>query len=135
MIWSSLMANDSLMKPCSLVNLLIERVYQHEKATDEFDPEDIDKISILHGGTMCLQVSATTQNPSVPLAPDHGALAVVTKTGFETSQGSLVRIMIFSTERVSVGDMESMYFLLFLLIFAVVASWYVWVEGTKMGRI
>ncbi|CAM9010849.1 unnamed protein product [Wickerhamomyces anomalus] len=43
--------------------------------------------------------------------------------------------MIFSAERISVGNYESLFFILFLLIFAVAASWYVWVEGTKMGRI
>lgn len=113
---------------------LLKESISLRKSTDELDLEGVDKNSLLHGGTMCLQVTAP-ENSSVPLAPDHGALAVIIKTGFETSQGSLVRIMIFSTERVSVGNKESMYFLLFLLVFAVVASWYVWVEGSKMGRI
>ncbi|CCH46424.1 putative membrane protein [Wickerhamomyces ciferrii] len=96
--------------------------------------DGLDKNSILHGGTKALQVTAPTDS-IIPLAPDNGALAVVTKTGFETSQGSLVRVMIFSAERISVGNYESLFFILFLLIFAIAASWYVWVEGTKMGRI
>lgn len=96
--------------------------------------DGVDKNSVLHGGTKALQVAAPT-DPIVPLAPDGGALAVVSKTGFETSQGSLVRVMIFSAERISVGNYESLFFILFLLIFAIAASWYVWVEGTKMGRI
>ena len=44
-------------------------------------------------------------------------------------------MMIFSSERVSVGNKEAFFFILFLLIFAIAASWYVWVEGTRMGRI
>jgi len=96
--------------------------------------DGLDKNSVLHGGTKALQVTSPT-DPIVPLAPDNGALAIVCKTGFETSQGSLVRVMIFSAERISVGNYESLFFILFLLIFAIAASWYVWVEGTKMGRI
>ncbi|ONH66276.1 Manganese-transporting ATPase 1 [Cyberlindnera fabianii] len=100
----------------------------------KLDLEGLDKNSVLHGGTKALQVTPPTE-PIVAPAPDKGALAIVSKTGFETSQGSLVRVMIFSAERVSVGNMESFFFILFLLVFAIAASWYVWVEGTKMGRI
>ncbi|CUS21409.1 LAQU0S03e01948g1_1 [Lachancea quebecensis] len=102
---------------------------------DLLDLEGLDKNSVLHGGTKALQVNASEKLSSIPASPDNGALAVVTKTGFETSQGSLVRVMIYSAERVSVGNKEALYFILFLLIFAIAASWYVWTEGTKMGRI
>ncbi|EGV61635.1 putative cation-transporting ATPase 1 [Yamadazyma tenuis] len=98
------------------------------------EPEGFDKNSLLHGGTMALQVTQP-EDPIVPLAPDNGSLAYVIKTGFETSQGSLVRTMVYSSERVDVGNKESFFFILFLLVFAVAASWYVWVEGTRMGRI
>lgn len=102
---------------------------------DEFLlPEGLDKNSLLYGGTMALQVTAPT-NSDLPSAPDNGALAYVCKTGFETAQGSLVRMMIFSSERVSVGNKEAFFFILFLLVFAIVASWYVWVEGSRMGRV
>ena len=100
---------------------------------EKLQPDGFDKNSILHGGTSALQVTKP-ENPIVPIAPDNGALAYVTKTGFETSQGSLVRMMIFSSERVSVGNKEALLFILFLLQFAIAASWYVWVEGTRMGR-
>ncbi|PVH17733.1 uncharacterized protein CXQ87_000627 [Candidozyma duobushaemuli] len=99
-----------------------------------FQPEGLDKNSLLHGGTMALQVTKPEKS-IIPGAPDDGALAYVCKTGFETSQGSLVRMMIFSSERVSVGNKEAFMFILFLLVFAIAASWYVWVEGSKMGRI
>ncbi|CCH59062.1 hypothetical protein TBLA_0B02200 [Henningerozyma blattae CBS 6284] len=97
--------------------------------------DDIDKNAVLHGGTKALQVTKPETKSVVPSPPDEGALAVVTKTGFETSQGTLVRVMVYSAERVSVDNKEALMFILFLLNFAIIASWYVWVEGTKMGRV
>jgi cation-transporting ATPase 13A1 len=95
---------------------------------DVLDPTGLDKNSLLYGGTKVLQTTPPTEE--YPLhAPDDGVLAVVSRTGFETSQGSLVRTMIYSTERVSANNVESLLFILFLLVFAVAASWYVWVEG------
>lgn len=37
--------------------------------------------------------------------------------------------MIFSQDRVSANNTESFLFIGFLLIFAIAASWYVWVKG------
>jgi cation-transporting ATPase 13A1 len=105
------------------------------------DTEGLDKNSFLWGGTKVLQI--THGNPDqekpklqsgVPPAPDNGAMAIVMKTGFETSQGSLVRTMIYSTERVSANNVEALFFILFLLIFAIAASWYVWDEGVRKDR-
>ena len=105
------------------------------------DNEGLDKNSFLWGGTKVLQI--THGNPDeerpklasgVPSPPDNGAMAIVMKTGFETSQGSLVRTMIYSTERVSANNLEALLFILFLLIFAIAASWYVWDEGVKKER-
>jgi cation-transporting ATPase 13A1 len=42
--------------------------------------------------------------------------------------------MIYSTERVSANNAEALLFILFLLIFAIAASWYVWDEGVKKDR-
>ncbi|MCJ1418295.1 hypothetical protein MMC32_004642 [Xylographa parallela] len=109
------------------------------------EPEGLDKLAFLYGGTKVLQIThgiANEDSPdSVPKVlsgveppPDKGAMAIVVKTGFETSQGSLVRTMIYSTERVSANNAEALYFILFLLVFAIAASWYVWQEGVSQDR-
>ena len=109
------------------------------------EPEGLDKNAFLYGGTKVLQVTHAMASEDAPetiptLAsgveppPDKGAMAVVVKTGFETSQGSLVRTMIYSTERVSADNVEALLFILFLLIFAIAASWYVWQEGVSKDR-
>ncbi|TKA45679.1 hypothetical protein B0A49_13642, partial [Cryomyces minteri] len=109
------------------------------------EPEGLDKNAFLFGGTKVMQVTHGTASEdasdtvpvhasSVEPPPDKGAMAVVVKTGFETSQGSLVRTMIYSTERVSANNAEALLFILFLLVFAIAASWYVWQEGVAKDR-
>ena len=109
------------------------------------EPEGLDKTAFLFGGTKVLQIAHASSSEDAPETvqtlpsrfkppPDNGALATVVKTGFETSQGSLVRTMIYSTERVSAGNAEALWFILFLLCFAIAASWYVWQEGVEKDR-
>ena len=106
------------------------------------EPEGLDKNAFLSGGTKVLQVNHTAESQGeststatgLPPPPDKGAIGVVVKTGFETSQGTLVRTMLFSTERVSANNVEALLFILFLLIFALAASWYVWTEGVAADR-
>ena len=114
-------------------------------ADARIEPEALDKNAFLWGGTKVLQVQhgtasedasdAVTQVASgVQPPPDKGAMAIVIKTGFETNQGALLRTMIYSTERVSANNVEALLFILFLCVFAIAASWYVWVEGVKVDR-
>jgi manganese-transporting P-type ATPase len=123
---------------------LLKDSVQLRPSEDLIEPEGLDKNSFVHGGTKVLQIThpnlgdltekAASASSGVPAAPDNGALGVVVKTGFETSQGSLVRTMIYSTERVSANNAEALLFILFLLIFAIAAAWYVWQEGVSKDR-
>ncbi|KAH6569325.1 hypothetical protein BASA50_003384 [Batrachochytrium salamandrivorans] len=88
-----------------------------------------DKNHILFGGTKILQVTAP-EDVSEIQTPDKGCLAIVLRTGFATQQGKLVRTIVYSTERVSANNMESLFFIIFLLFFAIIASWYVWTTGS-----
>lgn len=88
-----------------------------------------DKSHILFGGTKIL---LHTPDKSFPLkTPDGGCLAVVLRTGFETSQGKLMRTILFSTERVTANSWESGFFILFLVVFAIIAAGYVLKKGLE----
>ncbi len=120
---------------------LLKDSIQLRPSDARLEPEGLDKMAFLYGGTKVLQIThgnSDEERPKlasgVPAPPDNGAMAIVVKTGFETSQGSLVRTMIYSTERVSANNAEALLFILFLLIFAIAASWYVWDEGVKKDR-
>ncbi|KAJ2375736.1 putative cation-transporting ATPase 1 [Coemansia sp. RSA 2607] len=106
---------------------------QLRDSTDQLDMEGVDKNSILFGGTKVLQVEAPHSSSKV-VTPDGGCACYVLRTGFGTAQGELVRTMIHSTDRVSADNKESYMFIGFLLIFAILASAYVWVEGSKDTR-
>ncbi|RMZ79892.1 hypothetical protein DV738_g2949, partial [Chaetothyriales sp. CBS 135597] len=124
---------------------LLKESIQLRPANATIEPEGLDKNAFLWGGTKVLQIShpntsddsrdsIETLKSGVPRPPNNGAVAVVLKTGFETNQGSLVRTMIYATERVSANNAEALWFILFLLIFALAAAGYVWQEGVKSDR-
>jgi cation-transporting ATPase 13A1 len=108
---------------------LLKESIRLREGQDELDLNGVDKNHTLHGGTKVLQVTNTEACPFN--APDAGSIGYVLKTGFGTSQGELVRTMVYSTERVSANNLEALLFILFLLIFAIAAAAYVWIEGTK----
>lgn len=123
---------------------LLKDSIQLRPEDDLIEPDGLDKNAFVHGGTKVLQITHPSINgedmdnsrtkSGVAAPPDNGALGIVVKTGFETSQGSLVRTMIYSTERVSANNAEALLFILFLLIFALAAAWYVWREGVAKDR-
>ncbi|KAG8985011.1 hypothetical protein FRB93_006112 [Tulasnella sp. JGI-2019a] len=106
---------------------LLKESVEFREDEERLDMDGTHKNNVLFGGTKVLQAGGDG------LTPDGGCLGVVLRTGFGTSQGQLVRTMIFSTERVSANNFESFLFIGFLLIFAIAASWYVWVKGIERG--
>lgn len=141
LVEGSVIVNEAMLSGESTP--LLKDSVQLRPSTDLIEPDGLDKNSFVHGGTKVLQVTHPNANgeetaknmaTGITMPPDNGALGVVVKTGFETSQGSLVRTMIYSTERVSANNVEALLFILFLLIFAIAASWYVWQEGVSKDR-
>ena len=143
MVEGSAIVNEAMLSGESTP--VLKDSIQLRPADARIEPEALDKNAFLWGGTKVLQVqhgNASEDAPDtvpqlasgVPPPPDKGALAIVIKTGFETNQGALVRTMIYSTERVSANNVEALLFILFLCVFAIAASWYVWKEGVKTDR-
>jgi cation-transporting ATPase 13A1 len=103
---------------------------------DIHSPES--KSNVLFGGTKVLQANGPDSTNPAPgnglYAPDGGCLGYVLRTGFGTMQGRLVRTMVYSAERASANNWESLLFILFLMVFAIASAVNVWQTGLASGR-
>lgn len=105
------------------------------------------KVHVLFGGTTIMQ--SDTSNVSyddnsgnvaakkkIPTPPDNGCIVYVLRTGFSSSQGKLVRMIEYSSGKVTGSSWDAYGLAFLLLIFALLSSGYVLRHGiAQKGKI
>ena len=97
---------------------------------------NVNKRNMVYGGTKIIlhKSDPSFNSASVLSISRHGCLAYVVRTGFYTSQGDMIRTMLYSSARATANNRESFSFIFLLLIFAILSALYVYHVGKTDPR-
>eukprot|EP01127_Copromyxa_protea_P019679 TRINITY_DN6440_c0_g1_i1.p1 TRINITY_DN6440_c0_g1~~TRINITY_DN6440_c0_g1_i1.p1 ORF type:complete len:1356 (+),score=374.54 TRINITY_DN6440_c0_g1_i1:25-4092(+) len=122
-----------------------ELLVDDENSSVLFEMKGLHKINMLYGGTSLMQqqavkdtsvlgfdrkVSGNTKYTDIE-TPDGGSLVLAIRTGFNSSQGKLVRMIEFSSEQVRDDSWDALMLVSFLMIFAFISAGYVLKHGME----
>lgn len=107
------------------------------------------KVHVLFGGTTIMQSdtsnvsyddnsgnASTSSKKKIPTPPDNGCTVYALRTGFSSSQGKLVRMIEYSSGKVTGSSWDAYGLAFLLLIFALLSSGYVLRHGiAQKGKI
>ncbi|TYZ63475.1 hypothetical protein PybrP1_006643 [[Pythium] brassicae (nom. inval.)] len=112
------------------------------------DMKAAHKVHVLFGGTTIMQSDTTTSSYEssaksdakgigiIPTPPDKGCTVYALRTGFSSSQGKLVRMIEYSSGKVTGSSWDAYGLAFLLLIFALLSSGYVLRHGiAQKGKI
>lgn len=88
-----------------------------------------NKNSLIFSGTEVLTYEEGESSGYFKLAPDHGAVCMVLRTGFGTSKGKLAKTILRNSDSATLRNKESYVLLFILLILSIISSVYVLVNG------
>ncbi|CRG93265.1 cation transporting ATPase, putative [Plasmodium gallinaceum] len=92
---------------------------------DKIDIKNKHKKNIVYAGTNVLLTKNDKNEFNNKKLPISGCVGIVLKNGFTTYQGKLVRTIINTSEKVNSSGIDSIVFLLILLLFSISSSAYV----------
>ena len=95
-----------------------------------------DRVHVMFAGTILVTSKpgeVGQSNPGVPAPPDGGCLCYVLRSGFLSAQGELMMMIEFSQQKVGDDSKDTLLALFILLIFALMASGFVFKKGLEKG--
>jgi cation-transporting ATPase 13A1 len=157
-------AGSCLLPPCACVRASLQATLTGESVpqmkdavtasprdTRLLEMEGSDRVHVLFSGTALISAldsppeavdsddsgsgGAGSGASALPVTPDGGCLCYALRTGFSSSQGALVQLIEFSTQKVSGDSRETRAALLILFVFALCAAGYVLKKGLDKGYV
>ncbi|XP_053992658.1 uncharacterized protein LOC128883858 [Hylaeus volcanicus] len=129
LVSGALMMNESTLTGESIPQCKIPLTITEENQKDMLDMKSYHRQHILYAGTTVIvckpNIASTLKSTHCPVPVNTAACCIVLRTGFNTTQGKIVRTVLFTSERVTGENKEAMLFLLILFFFSLLASGYV----------
>jgi cation-transporting ATPase 13A1 len=128
LLTGSCIVNESILTGESIPQIKDSAEYINE---EEVFTVNKNKQCILFCGTEILQTNsenASYQSCKLRIRnppPNNGCLALVLRTGYDTSKGKLIRTVISNTENLNIRQKDGLFVILFLLVCSIFTSIYV----------